>query len=139
MSNIQDYFVSTKPAKLMLLDGEGNETGDYLDVISLDAAKVSRARSKWSAETVIIDRELKEIDSRSVDGDVLTADVSRRSEIVTFERKDSNVEFALALLSGSSFKSVSDEDMRELVHQGDIAIAVINLSADSDRLKKKPK
>ena len=139
MANIQDYFTSTKPAKLMLCDEEGNETGDYLGVIALDAAKVSRARSKWSAETVMIDRELKEIDERAVDGDVLSEDVPRKSELNIFIRKESHVEFALTLLDGSSFNKVTDDDMRELLHQGDIAIAVINLSADADRLKKKRK
>ena len=137
MSNIQDYFVSTKPAKLMLLDGEGNETGDYLDVISLDAAKVSRARSKWTSETVKLQRELEGINDRSVEDECLNEDLQRKSELLNFAFKDLNVEYSMLLVEGSSFKDVTDADMRELLHNGNIADSVIALSADSDRLKKK--
>jgi len=139
MPNIQDYFLSTEPAKLMLLDGDGKETGDYLNVIALDAAKVSRQRSQWTAQRVKLDREVKEINDRAVDDDILTEDLERKADITTFEISDLSVEFAMNLIAGSSFDGATDDDIRELLQQGNIADAVIALAADADRLKKKHK
>lgn len=141
MSNIQDYFVSTKPAKLMLTDGDGKETGDYLGVISLDAAKVSRLKARWHSDTAKIIAELKGIESRCVDGDTAIDDIHRKSEIHGFELKEIDVEFAMHLLNGSSFSDLDDDSIRELLSNviGDgviIANAVIALANDEDRLKQ---
>ena len=136
MAKLSDYLLSTKPAKLPLLNAEGEDTGDYLEVISADAAKVARVKTAWQSARLAIEREFKATEDRSVDDKILPEDVDRRSEIINFELKEVNAEFAAHLVCGWSFGELDADQLSELLLEGDIAVAVIALANDTERLKK---
>lgn len=134
---LSDYFISDKPSKLMLLDVNGEEQGDYLEVIGADSPSVAKAKAAWQTASAKLHRELEAIKDRSVDDKVSDDDIERKIEISTYEQPKLDSEFSALLVVGWSFEDEFNKDLLpDFLMQGNLSLAVIGMAFDAERLKK---